>query len=114
MATPLRRNPLPRLLAGPLIWGTHFVLIYGLLSVGCAAGWQALRLAGLDLIRLLLLLLTVLAVPPLVWLVFGGLRPPNAADSAGFGRRAGAGLALLSLIAVVWEALPLAALAPCQ
>lgn len=112
-------NPSPTLIvaAPPLLWAVHFVLCYGLLSIGCAAGWQAASFLGLDTIRALLLALTTLAAAILLVLLAHAWRA-HRGRSGGSQQRfmavVSAGLAVLSLTAVVWLGLAVIAIPPCQ
>lgn len=48
---------------GPfLLWTLSFTLLYGVQSVGCAAGWETARVAGFPLLRVILIGLFVLTV----------------------------------------------------
>lgn len=115
MAAGLGREP--SIIAAPLVWAAHFVLSYALLSIGCALGWQTAQVLGLDLIRSLLLLLTAAAIAALLVLLGAawhvrhhaavGSRPRFSATTA-------TGLAILSLIAVVWIGLAIVLMPPCH
>lgn len=109
------RNPLIAMVLGPMIWSVHFVLIYSLLSVGCALDWHAVSVAGLDVVRLVLLIVTAIAVLPLLWLMWQGWRGWKEAtgEMDSLRSRAGAALALLSLVAVLWEAMAVPLVGPC-
>lgn len=104
-------------IVAPLVWATHFVLSYVLLSIGCALDWQAARIFGLDLIRCLLLLLTAAAVVALLVLLGTARR---AGRSVRIGSRSrfmatiAGGLSILSLIAVIWIGLAIMLIPPCN
>ena len=92
-----------RLLAGPTIWAAHFSAAYALHAPMCGAD------AGERYIWLVWIL-TAAAVAALVFLI---ARPSGRQGNAGFLDKAANALALLSLCAVVWMALPVFMLAPC-
>ena len=50
-----------QLLAGPILWSVHFLLVYMLAETYCQAGWN-FSLLGLNGISFLVILLTILAV----------------------------------------------------
>jgi len=119
MSKPTKR-PLIPLLFAPLIWGAHFAGAYALLSIGCALRWQAQQWLGVDLIRCLLAVLTLAAVGILGALLVQAWRASPAAtetdepaQAARFFARVNAGLALLSLIAVLWLGSAIAMMPPC-
>jgi NO-binding membrane sensor protein with MHYT domain len=86
--------------SGPLIWAVHFVAIYGFTGVFCARlaaapQWQSITTwvivaAGLAAAAAIA---ACLAVEP----------KDSAPDNRRFVRRVAAGLALLAIVAIVWE-----------
>lgn len=107
----------PSIIVAPLVWAAHFLLCYSLLSIGCAQGWQATSVLGLDLIRVLLLLLTAAAVIALLALLTSTWRSRHRSKYGSrqrFSATTAAGLAFLSLIAVVWIGLAIIFMPPCQ
>lgn len=123
---PAKREALTRrlvyMLAGPLVWSLHFALAYALHATLCAAGPRLglAPAAAADLAPWLLGLLTLLALPPLVLALLRpgrlarllGLRPVAPAEedfAAGVTRL----LALLSLVALLFSVLAMAALPSC-
>jgi cation transport ATPase len=106
------RNPLIAMVLGPTVWALHFVLIYALLSIGCALDWQAVDVAGLDAVRIVLLAVTAAAAVPLLWLAWRAWRG-TADEMDGLRSRAVVALALLSLLAVLWEAMAIPLMQPC-
>lgn len=109
-----RPNPLLRLLLGPLVWTLHFVLVYALVSIGCAAGWQNTPAAGIDLLRFLLAGVSIIAVLALLWLLKRCWSDPlRHGGETRFVPLASAGLALLSLIAVLWATVAIPLMLPC-
>ncbi len=105
------------------LWALHFVVVYGLVGLGCEHGWQSRTLAGGNLLSVLLVALTVLVLVPVVAL---GLRARrawrrHAANQAGDPRQrrhaliamAATALAILAAIAIVFTATPALLLPPC-
>ena len=108
------------LLLAPAVWGAHFAGAYALLSVGCALRWQAHEWLGVDLIRWLLAALTLAAAGALGALMVqawrasaGAAAADEAARAARFHARVISGLALLSLVAVLWLGSAIAMMRPC-
>jgi hypothetical protein len=88
-----------RLSAGPLLWLAHFTALYGVNSIACARGFPG-------------------AVP---WVVAGATVVLGVAAAAvalkplkkEFIGWLSAGLALLALLAILWQALPVLMVSPC-
>lgn len=53
-------------IAGFVIWSVAFVTIYSLHGIGCASGWEAIRVGPTSLQRLVQVLLWVAFLPPLL------------------------------------------------
>lgn len=107
----------PGILGGPLVWTAHFVMSYALLSIGCALRWNAAVVFGLDVIRLLLLLITAAAALGLLGLLATSWRQwrrTTTGSRAGFTAATAAGLDALSLIAVLWLGLAVMLTVPCE
>lgn len=105
------------IIAAPLVWAAHFVLSYALLSIGCALDWQTVQVLELDLIRSLLLLLTAAAIAVLLMLLGTAWRARHRAAVGSrprFSATAATGLAILSLIAVIWIGLAIVLMPPCH
>lgn len=103
---------------GFALWSVAFVLIYGSLSVGCAFGWDEVRIGGLvTLQRAQLVLLFALATAAAA-LTAWALRPSG--DRAGetgagstFLRTVGFAAALAALAATLATFAPVLALTTC-
>lgn len=107
----------PGIVGGPLVWTAHFVTSYVLFSIGCALQWNAATVFGLDVIRLLLLVITAAAVLGLFGLLVISrrrLRRTTTGSRARFTAATAAGLDALSLIAVLWLGLAVLLTAPCE
>ncbi len=100
--------------AGFIIWALAFTLLYGGLSVGCAFGWQAMTMAGGNLLRVVLLAIWAVHMIALVGLLIYCLRLPRTGDSTpAFTRKAAIGTTVAALVATLWTGFPIPALSQC-
>jgi hypothetical protein len=93
--------------AGGLIWAIRFVTIYSLAALACAKSWFEPNMGGWGGVSILIAAATGLALlANLVILVFG-LRAARTREHhegpASFIPYAASGIALLSMLAIVWE-----------
>lgn len=87
------------ILGGLTIWAAHFFLLYAFASL----------YPGQDLARILTLIATIPAViadAAFIWLAAGRLRSGRGDDLDVWVARVGGAGAALSLVAVIWQALP--------
>lgn len=102
-----------RWFGGPIIWAAHFLLVYASESLVCTRG------GGADSHFLFVAAATAGAVAALLAIIVGGLRASRAArtaqgrDGGAFMDAAAVTLGLLSLIAVLWAALPATLVSAC-
>jgi hypothetical protein len=103
---------------GPAIWAAHFFVMYGSEALICTRVAPGVRDA---LFATVAISATALAVAGLVAFVVrrhagtgSGARAGHGADDLAFSRWLSIGLALLSVLAVIWVALPALLAAPCQ
>lgn len=95
------------LLSGPMIWAGHFLVLYGVTGLLCARPSLRMQLLGFDIIGWWVLLSSAVAVAAILllhapaWFGRG-----NGDEETEFATRVGAGLGLLSIVAVIWEAMP--------
>ena len=85
------------LLGGLVIWAAHFFVLYGIASV----------LPGKPAATGLVLVATLVAAPAagvILWRAIAGLRKPDPLDR--WMAQVGAVGAALSLVAVIWQAVP--------
>jgi hypothetical protein len=92
------------LFAGPIVWGLHFLAIYGFTGVVCAralpdARWLGIGWSGWVVVAMGVLALAVLAG----WLRMRPISP--APDDRRFLRWTAVALAGLATLAIVWETL---------
>lgn len=98
-----------------LIWAAHFFLAYAFVAIGCRAGLDDVRVAGMPAIMLVLLGVSVLALGWLVGLVVaavGGRRRDGARHPTLVPVRLAA--AVLALVGVLWTTVPMTWLPPCS
>lgn len=101
-----------RAIAGLLLWSLAFATIYGLQGLGCAYGWAEIPIAGISLMRAMLVG---------GWLVFLGLHGAlilALSDSAlgardPFFRRLSLTIAITGLVASLWSLFPVAVISIC-
>ena len=95
--------------AGLLLWSLCFVVLYGGLSLGCAAGWQSREWLGTNALTLALgmawLVHLALLALLLAWFVRQPLAPPVRALAIT--------LTGIAIVATLWIGWPLLALPPC-
>ena len=114
MNAPRSTVPVPtwRLWVAPIVWAAHFLAIYAIAALACerqgSAGWY--RLAA---VPWLVGAATGLACVALVWTLVAALRRgrdrvDESASSRRFVDWLAAALAMLVLVAVLWETLALA------
>jgi hypothetical protein len=112
------RGPLALLLAGPLIWSGHFVLVYLVTEAVCGMdGWQ-FRWFEVPGVSVLVTALTVLALLATAWYAYLGWHEWRAGGEGdetvgGFVGLGGLLLSLLFLVGVGFVGLPALLLPPC-
>ncbi len=98
-------------LAALLLWAAHFGATYVFVAAGCVSPLRDMAWAGVPVIRLGLLAMTVPLAAWLAWRAFPGLR--RAGGGGSLLRMARAGGSLLAAVAVGWTLLPMFALPVC-
>jgi hypothetical protein len=90
-----------RLLSGILIWAAHFLVIYAMTGIVCArANWIELLPWGIGAA-------SAIAVAGVLAILFVSLREISGAEETSrFLRWMTTAFAMLALIAIIWEALP--------
>jgi hypothetical protein len=88
---------------GPLmVWALHFFGAYVLVATGCCTAFAATQWLGISALRVVLWLLSALAIVVIAILIARSLRLPNSLR-----RSAGTGGSLLALLGVAWTTLPM-------
>jgi hypothetical protein len=132
VARAFERDSLFGLIAGPLVWTAHFLTLYVFTAIACAHGFFDHQVLGTNVVRLVGGAATLVAVILILDAGFVSWRrwrgepvvgqpeplPPHDTNDVASRRRfmAYAGLLLsgVSLIATVWESLPLVFFASCR
>lgn len=109
--------------AAPMaVWALHFVAVYSVVGVGCEAGWQQGRTLGLSGLVWALLAVTVVCLALIVALGLRAWPAWRAAETRADPRQrrvrflagASGALSAIAAIAVLFTALPILFLPPCQ
>ena len=132
VARAFERDSLFALIAGPLVWTAHFLTIYIFTAIACAHGFFHDEIFGIRAVPLVGGAISVVAIALILdagfvsWRRWRGLPidgapeplPPHGGNDVASRRRfmAYAGLLLcgISLIATVWETLPILFFASCR
>ena len=132
VARAFERDSLLSVIAGPLVWTAHFLTIYIFTAIACAQGffhYQVLRTGIVPLVGGAATLLAVVLILDALFVCwrrwqgrpFDGEPPPlpphdsnDVASRRRFIAYAGLLLSGISLIATVWESLPLVFFASCR
>jgi hypothetical protein len=105
-------------LAGLLIWALHFGAIYVFQALACARGFAGREVAGADVVTVFIVAATVIALLASAAAIAAGWRTAGAnvelAEHDEFLRRLGLLVAGLSVVAIIWEALPVLMMPPCS
>jgi hypothetical protein len=99
--------------AGGLVWAVRFAAVYSFAALACAKGWMQQDADGLGNVSIFvgaasgaaLVVNTAIVVLSLRWLRGGD--PREGAGTALFIPYAAAGVAFLSMLAIIWESLVL-------
>jgi hypothetical protein len=109
-ARPIAFLTLARWLAGPLVWATHFLMVYGSESLLCGVRDGTVRHLTLVLVATAVALAALLAVTAVNWRCTAA--PPDD-PARGFMDWLAVALGLAGLLAVTWTALPAGLLPAC-
>lgn len=99
-----------RMLSGLLIWATHFVLLYVFSALACARGFWGWRWLGIGVVPWFVGVATLAAVAAVLIVAVrslryaGGRLPPENASR--FVHWMTAAIGGLSLLAILWNAMP--------
>ncbi len=104
-------------LAGLLIWALHFGAIYAFQALACARGFAG-EVAGAGIVTVFVVAATVLALLAAAAVLVAGWRTAGAnadlAEHDEFLRSLGLLVAGLSVVTIVWEALPVLMMPACS
>ena len=107
------------MLAGLIIWGAHFTVIYGFNALACARGFARLSVLGIGLVPATVVALTAVALAAaaailyIVWRAGPDRLLPERPADGGFLRYMTVAVGLLSIVAIVWSGLPALLVPPC-
>ncbi|NNM75195.1 hypothetical protein [Enterovirga aerilata] len=107
-----RHRPTLRLLeatGGFLAWGAQFAILYMAVSVACARGWGSAKLLGLPALPAVIVLSTLAALAAAAALLLLGLKrrkDTGLTASQDFLNNVTILVSALSLVAIVYNALP--------
>jgi hypothetical protein len=108
------------MLGGLIIWSIRFVGAYSFTAIACSRGWTEELFAGLRLIPLGVGLMTLAAILGCIAIVFWALarvrfRAPDVdvEENTRFVHFIAATVAVLALVAMIWETLPVLLIPAC-
>ena len=92
--------------AGGVIWAVRFAVVYALTAIACAQGWAAASFAGFRITAWLIGAATLVALMADLVVILHAARKDSwgEADLTAMVRAGTIGLALLSMLAIIWEA----------
>ena len=104
------------MLAGALIWGVHFSVVYGFNAVACSRGLAATRVYGIGVVPLVIGVTTAVCAVAALVTAAAAFRSAARSRSEGwrFVRYTTGMIAGFALLAMAWEALPAFYLPPCS
>jgi hypothetical protein len=114
MAAPSFARDFLRLFSGPIIWAVHFLSIYGFTGVLCArpplqeAAWM-----GISIFAWGIGAATILAIAAVAFLHFRDWRAGLTSRRSDFLHLTASGLGILSIVAIIWETVPVFIVPPC-
>lgn len=95
------------LFSGPIVWAVHFLFIYGYTGVICARPGLNMQWLGISVLEWGIGVAGLAAIALLAFIHLGNRLAGMRENNAAFLRWAGVGLALLSVLAIVLETLPI-------
>jgi hypothetical protein len=97
--------------AGLIAWAAQFTIIYGATAVACARGYAQTSIGGVDVVRLIILATTLLALGVTAIALFRALRTRRGQSNGGsptdqFVNTSAILIGGLSLVVIAWQGLP--------
>jgi hypothetical protein len=132
VARAFERDSLFTLIVGPMVWATHFLVVYVTAAIACAHGFFDDEMLGIPIVQMIGGAATLLALGLVLdgfvlgWRRWKGrpfdgdaapLPPHDSADVASrrrFMAYASVLLSGISLIAIIWQSLPILFFASCR
>jgi hypothetical protein len=110
-----RRALVAWLLVGPLAWAVQFSLLYGFAATACARGFADRTLLGIGVVAVATLLVSAAALAATGLALWRSLaaRGPDAPETDRYLADSGVAMSAISLVAILWHALPAALVQPC-
>jgi hypothetical protein len=106
---------------GLLAWAAHFAFVYGFTAIACAKRFTAAHVLGIGVMPFAIGAATVLAWVAAGAVLWGALSrtvplqsPRYAEATEQFLQYTAAVIALLSIVAIAWNALPVLVVVPCS
>lgn len=96
------------LLAPPLLWSAHFLVVYVFVSLACLWHWHRLLLLGMPLVQVTVALVTLAFLGAVLMAMWG------AARLDGFARQVGMAVGVLFLAATAMVGLPTLLVPACR
>lgn len=102
-------------LAAFLLWAAHFGVSYVFIAAGCVSPLREMAWAGVPVIRLGLLAITLPLLAWLAWRALAAMRCPREAlpPASSLQRAARLGGSVLAAVAIGWTVIPMLALRVC-
>lgn len=114
MAGPSFTRSFLRLFSGPIIWALHFLAVYGFTGVVCARPGVRDTWLGISVFTWGIGVASLLAIAAVIVLHVRDWRAILITRQFDFLRLTASGLGLLSIVAMVWETLPVLMLPLCN
>jgi hypothetical protein len=109
------------MIGGLLVWAAHFAVAYGFTAVACAKGFATARVLGIAIIPFVIGAATLLAwaaTGVVLWSALSSTvqqRSPQYSEvTEKFLQYTAAVIAVLSIVAIAWNALPVLVVVPCS
>ncbi len=93
------------LFSGPIVWVVHFFFIYSFTGIACARGLFDAKWFGIGIVAWVIAAVTLAATGGLALIFFRTSPNETAGGSAHFIRWTAAALAILAVLAMLWEAM---------
>lgn len=100
--------------SAPIVWAVHFVAMYGFTGILCARPWLNVEWLGLKVSAWGVLGMSLVAILAIALLYFKVTPKHVVEDNRVFLRWMSGTLSLLSILAIVWEALPVFIVPACR
>lgn len=103
-----------RLFSGPIIWALHFLFIYGFTGITCARPALRQDWLGLSLTAWAVILASIVAILAIVLVNIRRWRTDIEPSNIIFTQWTATALAILAVVAIIWEAVPVFLIPACR